>query len=223
MAVPASCPVTVQHWMACMPTLFARLGDDPCLVLDFAFDPDAFSAFIDATPGCAGLGACASVMSMSSSASPLVTQPVPCGNVVPDTPGSDDDAIPELTGMHARAGQPCTVSCAQLQPPTWSCHSPDYDPEEEQRYCLRREGLRCGQSATCEPLRSEGEACAARDGSCALDLRCGAEGRCVPLSPLGAPCESDDWCTDPERPVAACIDGICEPHDPVDTPCASAP
>ena len=56
----SGCVATVSQWQSCLPRFVARLAEDPCQILDLIF-PGEFSAFIDETPGCEGLGACAVV------------------------------------------------------------------------------------------------------------------------------------------------------------------
>lgn len=56
-----SCPATVGEWRACFPAFIARIGDDPCLILQLQA-PGALSEFLEATPGCAGMGACGTTM-----------------------------------------------------------------------------------------------------------------------------------------------------------------
>jgi hypothetical protein len=62
MKVPAACTATVAQWRICMPNLLDRFAQDPCQVLDFAFSPGDFTEFIEATPGCQGLGPCGTTM-----------------------------------------------------------------------------------------------------------------------------------------------------------------
>ncbi|MDQ2646188.1 MAG: hypothetical protein M3020_20410 [Myxococcota bacterium] len=56
-----SCTATVEGWRGCFPTFIARLGDDPCLILDLQV-PGALSEFLEETPGCEGMGPCGTTM-----------------------------------------------------------------------------------------------------------------------------------------------------------------
>jgi len=56
-----ACPATVADWRVCFPAFIARIGDDPCLILELQA-PGALSEFLEETPGCAGLGPCGTTM-----------------------------------------------------------------------------------------------------------------------------------------------------------------
>ena len=62
MPVPDACQATVAQWQVCTPALLDRFAEDPCLVLNFAFSPNDYTDFIEATPGCAGFGPCGTTM-----------------------------------------------------------------------------------------------------------------------------------------------------------------
>jgi hypothetical protein len=53
----SSCPATITQLEGCFPTLMARLGDDPCQLLDIISE-DAARDFVETTPGCQGFGEC---------------------------------------------------------------------------------------------------------------------------------------------------------------------
>jgi hypothetical protein len=59
--VPEDCPATVAEMRACLPNLFGRLEHGLCSLITLAIF-DELDAFVDETPGCAGLGACTHVM-----------------------------------------------------------------------------------------------------------------------------------------------------------------
>jgi hypothetical protein len=55
----SGCTATLAEYEVCIPPLMARIGDDPCQLLEILTDEDAVE-FVESTPGCAGLGHCAS-------------------------------------------------------------------------------------------------------------------------------------------------------------------
>jgi hypothetical protein len=61
-SVRPECTATVGQWEVCMPRFFDRLGQDPCLILDLGTSPSDLEAFVDAIPGCEGLGVCATTL-----------------------------------------------------------------------------------------------------------------------------------------------------------------
>jgi hypothetical protein len=56
--VPTQCKASVSEWRECLPNFFDRIGADPCVLLEFAL-PNDVQDYVEATPGCAGVGPCA--------------------------------------------------------------------------------------------------------------------------------------------------------------------
>jgi hypothetical protein len=51
----------VLEWRTCFPEVIERIADDPCLVLSLQA-PGALQDFVNETPGCEGLGGCATTL-----------------------------------------------------------------------------------------------------------------------------------------------------------------
>ena len=54
----SGCEATVAEWQVCFPEFVDALAEDPCLILDFAFSAEDLEAFVNAIPGCEGMGPC---------------------------------------------------------------------------------------------------------------------------------------------------------------------
>jgi hypothetical protein len=57
----AACTATLGEYEVCLPSLMARIGDDPCQLLELLSEESAVY-FVETTPGCMGLGHCASAL-----------------------------------------------------------------------------------------------------------------------------------------------------------------
>lgn len=61
--IPAACQATVGQWEVCLPQFVDRVAEDPCLILDLGLSPTRLEEFVNAIPGCEGLGVCATTTS----------------------------------------------------------------------------------------------------------------------------------------------------------------
>ncbi len=58
-AAQTRCTATVGQWAQCMPAFFDQIAQDPCRVLTLAFSQTELESFVNAIPGCDGIGPCA--------------------------------------------------------------------------------------------------------------------------------------------------------------------
>jgi hypothetical protein len=54
-----NCTATLGQWRACIPNFMDQIAQDPCQVLNLAFSQSELEAYVNAIPGCEGLGPCA--------------------------------------------------------------------------------------------------------------------------------------------------------------------
>lgn len=133
------------------------------------------------------------------------------------------ECIPEPTGAQicavqrrGKLGQACAASC-EMASGIIRCDRSVPASAVDVTLCLASDGLFCGATGRCEPLRRQGETCSSKE-PCVDDQICAEpQGRCEPALALGEACATSEQC----GAQAMCLGGDCQPKRTDGEVCAS--
>jgi hypothetical protein len=123
----------------------------------------------------------------------------------------------ETEAKHAALGEACFSTCDGSSCSAVASPAPGGGAAPVDKFCYRKDGLYCGPSAVCAPLKQVGSSCDSYD-ACVIGSICTTDTKvCSAPRPNGSACERDSECASGD-----CADGtICQPLVPPADLCAS--
>jgi len=144
---------------------------------------EGLEALTAATPACT---ATFNLGRGDAAAGEICTEDEDCAEADGNDVYCDDVCVHEPFSVRVRAGagDACASTCTEDDGAT-SCSGNGASASSGE--CYTNDGLRCGETETCEPLGGADAPCG-RSADCATGLYCGSAATCTPQVDVGAPC-----------------------------------